>query len=378
MFINRIELTNWKNFARVRVDCGMRVFVIGPNAAGKSNFLDALRFLKDVADHGLGKAVNDRRGGMKSVRYVNARRQPEVTVAVEIDHHWRYELSFGGQKNDGPFVTREVVEKTEDGETSIILDRPDADDREDPPRLRQTALEQTNANKHFREVAEFFSTMQYRHILPQLVREPAAFSPNPVTNDPYGRDLVYTIWKTPEKTRKARLKRINEALKVAVPNMQGLSVVQNKNGIPHFQVKYKHWRKNNVFESEAAFSDGTLRLLALLWSLLDSSGPLLLEEPELSLNEEIVSRLPGLFTSVDKGKKKAGRQIFVTTHAHALLRDPGIGPDEILILVPDDAGVAIRSPHVQEKKAMVEGQLTAADVLLPATNPVDANQLGLF
>jgi AAA15 family ATPase/GTPase len=49
----RLHLGNWRNFASVDVRLQNRVFVIGPNAAGKSNLLDAFRFL-----HDLGSGLN--------------------------------------------------------------------------------------------------------------------------------------------------------------------------------------------------------------------------------------------------------------------------------------------------------------------------------
>lgn len=373
MYITNIKLRNWKNFSNVEVHCGMRVFLIGPNAAGKSNFLDALRFLKDVAQHGLNKAVLDIRGGLKLIRYINARSHPEIEIAVTFDNGWTYALTFGGKSASAPEVIREVV-TTADGDK--LLNRPDPEDKSDRLRLHQTALEQVYANKNFREIADFLKTIEYRHILPQLVREPKSFSPKPVDNDPFGRDLVFTIWKTPEKTRKARLRRINSILRVTVPNLKDLQVVPSPvDGTPHFQVNYEHWRKNGAYQDETAFSDGTLRFLALLWSLLDTGGPLLLEEPELSLNEEIVAKLPGFFAQVEKKKKKAPRQIFITTHSNALLRDPGVGPGEVLRLIPGESGVEVVEASEEECLAMENGGLTAADVLLPKTRPANIGQM---
>jgi len=49
MIVSRIVLKNWKNFPEVDQKLGDRVFLVGPNASGKSNFLDALRFLHDIA-----------------------------------------------------------------------------------------------------------------------------------------------------------------------------------------------------------------------------------------------------------------------------------------------------------------------------------------
>ena len=55
MIISRFLLKNWKNFQEIDVPLENRVFLIGPNASGKSNFLDALRFLRDAAEDGLDK-----------------------------------------------------------------------------------------------------------------------------------------------------------------------------------------------------------------------------------------------------------------------------------------------------------------------------------
>lgn len=38
MRISEIRLENWKNFRLAEVQLQRRMFVIGPNAAGKSNF----------------------------------------------------------------------------------------------------------------------------------------------------------------------------------------------------------------------------------------------------------------------------------------------------------------------------------------------------
>jgi predicted ATPase len=52
MIITHITLKNWRNFQSVDIDLRDRLFLVGPNASGKSNFLDALRFLRDLAKDG--------------------------------------------------------------------------------------------------------------------------------------------------------------------------------------------------------------------------------------------------------------------------------------------------------------------------------------
>ena len=56
--VTRLELQAWRNFSRqTEMHFGGRAFFIGPNASGKSNILDALRFLRDVAGEGLQGGV---------------------------------------------------------------------------------------------------------------------------------------------------------------------------------------------------------------------------------------------------------------------------------------------------------------------------------
>jgi predicted ATPase len=377
MIITKIHLKNWKNFGEVAVSCGKRVFLIGPNASGKSNFLDALRFLRDVAQDGLAKAVSAR-GGMKAIRFLSARRPSEVTVAVILDDVWGYSLSFTSNKGNEPVVSKESVSQKENGNWKELLKRPDAEDGQDSVRLIQTALEQVNTNKAFRVISNFFASIQYRNILPQLVRDPQNFSPSPSKNDPYGRDIVSQIWNTSATTRDARLKKINEALAIAVPQFNNLSVEHNQStGLTHLKVNYKHWRSNGAYQDESAFSDGTLRLLTLLWSLFDGEGPLLLEEPELSLHEEIIRQLPEVFAKLDKSRKKAARQIFITTHAGAMLNNPGSGGNEVLRCEPGSEGSVIHETDEKER-ALMEGGLTAAEALLPKTRPASIGYLSLL
>lgn len=69
-----LRLENWRNFRHLEADLGQRVFLIGPNAPGKSNFLDAFRVLRDiVTEGGLQKAVQRRAGGFSALRCLAAR-----------------------------------------------------------------------------------------------------------------------------------------------------------------------------------------------------------------------------------------------------------------------------------------------------------------
>jgi hypothetical protein len=195
--------------------------------------------------------------------------------------------------------------------------------------------------------------------------------------DPFGSDFLEQISMVPEKTRSSRLRKIGAALKVAVPQLQDLEFYRDPaNGTPHLRGKYEHWRPLGAWQTEGQFSDGTLRLLGLLWAVLDRSGPLLLEEPELNLHPEVVRFLPQIFATM---QRRAGRQVIISTHSVDLLRDEGIGLDEVLLLKPQDEGTAVEvAKNIEDAQKLVEGGVPLPDVLLAVTRPPKARQLATF
>ncbi|MBU7582101.1 MAG: AAA family ATPase [Nostoc sp. TH1S01] len=381
MIISHISLKNWRNFRSIEVGLRDRVFLIGPNASGKSNLLDALRFLRDLSKDGGGlqKAVRDR-GGLSKIRCLYARRYPDVEIEVQLSENelqspiWKYGIGIkqrkGGQNE--PILSYERVWK--DGKQ--LINRPDSEDEKDNLRLTQTYLEQINANAEFREVPKFLESTLYLHLVPQLLRYPEAFSGPGIQGDPFGRNFLERVMKTPERTRRSRLKKIEDALRIAVPQLKQLTDVKDEMGIPHLEAVYEHWRPGAGKQREDQFSDGTLRLIGLLWSLLESDSLLLLEEPELSLNAGIVAKLPALIYRLQKQKK---RQVMLSTHSAELLSDAGIGGEEVLLLTPTAEGTKVEvAASIKEISSLLEGGLTVADAALPHTTPAQIDQLSLL
>ncbi len=373
----KIHLKNWRNFLCVDVPLQWRAFLVGPNASGKSNFLDVFRFLSDIATVGGGfqEAVVDKRGGVSRLRCLAARRNPDIVVHVCLGNskgetEWEYELHFSQDKSQRPVIKKErVVRKGEE-----ILSRPLDEDRKDPARLTQTYLEQINANQSFREISTFFASVRYLHIVPQLVRDPDRSLGR--KNDPYGGDFLEQVARTSDKIQKSRLKLIRNALRVAVPQLAEIELFRDARGTPHLRGKYEHWRPQGAWQAEDQFSDGTLRLMGLLWSALDGTGPLLLEEPELSLHPEVVRFIPQMFARI---QRRLNRQILVSTHSSDLLRDDGIGMDEVLLLQPGENGTNVHpASELFDIRSLLEGGLSMAEVAIARTQPQHPEQLSLF
>jgi predicted ATPase len=376
MRFTRLKLENWKNFLHIDVPLQKRVFLLGPNASGKSNLLDALRFLRDIAEpKGSFQAAVESRHGVSQIRSLSARRYPQVGIEVEADldagESWTYRLEFTQTNQRVPIVHREVVRKGNE----LLLERPDSKDSIDEKRLSQTYLEQLSANASFRELADFFSQVRYLHLVPQLVREPDRSVGK--ARDPFGGDFLEQLARTPRKTLESRLRRIKEALQIAVPQLKELKLDRDPaTGAPHLKGLYEHWRPKAGWQMEDQLSDGTLRLLGLLWVFLDGTAPLLLEEPELSLHASVVRQIPRMISRLGS---RSGRQVLLSTHSAEMLGEEGIALEEVLVLKPSREGtvvkVAVEDP---QSLALVEGGLTMAEAVLPRTAPADADQLVRF
>ena len=374
MQIEQLNLQNWKNFKKVNLTLQGRAFIVGPNAAGKSNLLDALKFLRDVADDegGFQRAVRVR-GGVSQIRCLHARTKPNVLLDILVRTNgtkWRYILEFKQDNVRRPFIEREEVYRDD----KCILQRPDADDRADSNRLSQTHLEQVNANREFREISAVFGNIRYLHIVPQLIRESDRI--NVRKDDPYGSDFLEQIAQTNKRTLNSRLRRINNALRVAVPQLRELKLEPDERGVPHLRGLYEHWRPNAGWQSEEQFSDGTLRLLGLLWAFLEGSAPLLLEEPELSLHSAVVRFIPSMMV---RTARKTQRQIIISTHSAELLSDRGIAPEEVIMLKPSEDGTrVISASSLDEIGDLLQHGTPIGEIVMTHTAPTQAEQLTLF
>ncbi len=372
----KVSLRNWRNFREVDVEIGRRAFLVGPNASGKSNFLDVFRFLRAIVESGGGfqKAVESR-GGVSRLRCLAARKYPNIEIRVSLGDDrssdlWEYELQFSQDNRQRPIIKKERVTQNRNRR----LDRPDEGDRKDTERLTQTSLEQVNVNKEFRDIAVFLETVRYLHVVPQLIREPDRSVGK--RDDPYGGDFLEQVASSTPKTQTSRLVRMTAALKTAIPQLESLELRRDAKGTPHLRGRYSHWRPNGAFFDEAQLSDGTLRLMGLLWAVLEGKGPLLLEEPELSLHPGVVRHIPQMLS---RFQRRSRRQIILSTHSAELLLDEGIGLDEVLLLSPNNEGTRITiARDEREIKALVEGGVSLPEAIMPLTEPANSRQLSLF
>lgn len=152
---------------------------------------------------------------------MQARNDTEVAITLHLsenDDHWIYDLVFkaSGRGKQLINVTKEMVTKN----GIEILSRPNDKDQIDSVQLTQTYLEQILANQDFRVVANFFTSITYLHIVPQLLKFAKEIGINKIEDDPFGQGFLDRLANTQNRTRDAWLKRYNPVYQLRYPNLK--------------------------------------------------------------------------------------------------------------------------------------------------------------
>jgi predicted ATPase len=81
MTIKRIAVSNFKSFDNIETELGKLNVVIGPNASGKSNFVNIFKFLNDIFKSGLDNAIA-MQGGVDCIRNMNLRSRRDLKIEL--------------------------------------------------------------------------------------------------------------------------------------------------------------------------------------------------------------------------------------------------------------------------------------------------------
>lgn len=95
--ITTLEIKNYKSLHDVKTDLPRFGVLVGANAAGKSNFADAVEFLSLVARNGLPTAISDK-GGYENICFRRLRRtRGGIQFRVRLEAAVQFDL---GQTED--------------------------------------------------------------------------------------------------------------------------------------------------------------------------------------------------------------------------------------------------------------------------------------
>src|SRR5208283_3518584 len=98
--ISLIEVLNYRCLRYVRQPLGRFHVLVGPNASGKTTFLDAVSFLSDLVGHGLDKAVGKRTENFQDLTWLKRGTGFEIAVEATIPEDRRCLLAEDNRRFD--------------------------------------------------------------------------------------------------------------------------------------------------------------------------------------------------------------------------------------------------------------------------------------
>jgi predicted ATPase len=222
-------------------------------------------------------------------------------------------------------------------------------------------------------LAQALASVRHVHVVPQIAKHPMRMRSIAKEGDAAGSDFIDRIALLPAQEQRELLTRLRDFLKKAIPQFLELRVQRDDLGTPHLQARYRHWRSKGSWQDETDFSDGTLRLVGFCWALLDAGGPLLVEEPELSLHRDVARQIPRV---IARASLFTERQVILTTNSEEILTDPGVDPSEVLILepTPEETQVHLASDYEQISRAVSAG-VSLGELITARTRPKGIEQL---
>ena len=390
-FVRRVRIRGYKSIAFCDVSLEPLTILVGRNASGKSNFLDALAFLRDALDNGLNSALQMHGGASIFSQGTDANRlsfevecdfpsfqmeccavylvEVELTARKLLEVH-REELRLedrthgkgcGFRVDRGGVVWHGLdsfgegryrrVSSEEDATEGVGASYPALFDAYRPDRLLLGVL----GSQPFIDLADGIRSIGCYNFHPDSIREPQSRIGSP-TLERDGRNLPRAL-ESLKEVEEDDLSRVKLYLAAVVPEIEGFDVVQQWNRETILFRLHPQSGTTTLTFPASSMSDGTLRVLAALVAafqiVLPYGYPALvaIEEPETSLHP---AAMRALVDALDEATLRT--QILLTTHSAELLDNPTIQPENVRVVEMID-GQTIIAPVDEASVEIVRRKL---------------------
>lgn len=417
--ITLIEALNFRSLHYIKQPLGPFHVLVGPNASGKTTFLDVVGFLGRLVSDGLETAVNERTQNFQDLVWGRSGRNFELAIEARIPENLRsllsnptydtirYEVSLGlDLKTDeisilaekvllkvaqkisdqekiefpasilppntimtlkGSKFTRTVVHKVHGGNDNFYSESYQESGKGWAPAFklgpRRSALGNLPEDESKFPVSTWLKRLLAEGVQPVILNSLLIRKASPPGQmrgfKPDGSNLPWVIDHL-QKTAKSQFEDWIKHLRTALPDIEEIRTVERADDRHRYLVICY---AGGLEVPSWMASDGTLRLLALTLPayLPDFAGVYLIEEPENGIHPRAVETL---FQSLSSAYNA---QILMATHSPVILSI--VNPDDVLCFAKTKEGatdIVLGSKHPALKEWRGEtslGVLFAAGVL---------------
>lgn len=305
--IKKLQVKNYKSLKNVEIELDKFNVLIGPNASGKSNILDVLVFLSDLAKSNVVDAIRTR-GNFEHIIFGGGGQSFEISLVFSLDNKlFSYIICINnrnGVLEEKLTVGNETV--IERNETKGKLLRNDGALIPWQGSYNETALHQSN-DEYFpliQKAHDYLVSCKAYQIVSRDTRNefPASRS---FELDRSGSNLAQVLVSL-HNERPKLFNLIEEVLKQGILEVDELITPLTEQGKTFIAIREKGFNKKFDYYQ---LSDGTIRLLAYITAMtLPESNVICFEEPENFMHPRLLQLLVEIL-------KKSDKQIILSTHS---------------------------------------------------------------
>lgn len=358
--IKRLKVENFRVFESIDVELRPLNVIVGANASGKTNFIHILRFLRDLAQHGLENAVSLQSGALRithpnipseiasiTVEYdfssykieTSTRRGVHLLTPTRVEHSIQIGYTKKGNrpqihsetlsvevgatdKGIIRFVRQNETVKIEQGEEHL------------PFKIRRRKLRLPKTVSLIQIPLPFLIPPMFtRHfaifdLLPRLAKQPAAITGQAELEED-GSNLALVLQRLlKNKESRQRFLRLVQDLLPFIVDMRVATLERSL--LLHVQEQF---HEGSALPA-VLLSDGTIEVIALILILYFSPpwvDVIAIEEPDRNLHPALMSKLVEMFRDVQNR-----RQLIITTHNPELINYLSV--EELLLIERDEQG----------------------------------------
>ena len=398
--ITKLRARNYRSIESLDLTLSPLTVLVGPNASGKSNVADLLKFVSDSIRDSLDGALTSRHGADVVHRSPLGQKAPETEVGLAIDlddaiveYGFSFRIKTSGEYHvrrelaqvDAPTIGRQTIGirdgrlvkpsfkrfKQENLDRSVIDDFfrslvGDDTNVKFPfanllPTLQLLIMDLPIDNymeveRAIKKARHFIESVRCYHIFPNTLRDPQKMSAR-YPLEQHGENLASVLHDMIQR-KSAGLQEMMNCLGHIVPGIRDIRVTPAGG---YLVIKLLHMEdpgagKGTWFDVSQE-SDGTLRLLGLLVALFQDPPPpvIVIEEPELTIHPGALSVLAELMLEATQRTS-----LLVTTHSPEFIDSL---PIECIRAVEMINGVTIVDEvNEQQRRAVSEGLFSPGEL----------------
>lgn len=322
--LRSVEIKGFKSIQHQIVKIDKMNVLIGQNGAGKTNFISAFKFLRNIIE---GRLKNTSlKTGAENLLYYGSKETKNIYFELDFKPNF-YDISLQPSEGDSLFISSEHCGFLGPGYANpykeVISLSEDESKLSEKAKVNRVASHVLSVLKewriyHFHDTSETAGVKKYASIADnKFLFEDAS-------------NLAPFLYKM-KKTREKHYDRIVKTVQLVIPFFKDFVLDPNPINEDNIRLEWCEIFSDKTFTANQ-LSDGSLRFICMATLLLQSELPkvILLDEPELGLHPTAITILAGLL------KKASTRsQVIVSTQSASLVNE--FDAEDIIVVEKENA-----------------------------------------